>query len=141
MAKQPLALHIFAILIAVAVATGLFFWLKDADFNSSPKLTAIGEITHIDGRLDHRLPGSHRTQMVPAPPQPLHHQELLITQRASTADLYFSAAETAVRLHEGTRFVAEKDPVQEGAVIATILDGALTVLQAGKKDRIKFYKS
>lgn len=140
MMKQPLALHISAIIIGLAVATGLFFWLKEAEFRTPPKLLVIGYMTSIEGRLDHRLPNTVRTKIVSGP-APLHHQELLITQRASSAELSFPTADALVRLHESTRFIAERDPHREDAIIATILDGAVTVQKVGKKDLIKFYKA
>lgn len=139
--KNHLALHIIAILIAVAIATGLFFWLKELEFQPTKNLLAIGEIVTIEGRLDHRLPSTTRTKVFPGPGK-FHHQELLITQgAASSAEIYFPSAETVIRLHGNTRFIAERDPSRDNAIVATILDGTVTVLKAEKSDLITIYKS
>lgn len=138
--KRPLTLHIAAIAISIVVAALAFLWVKSLDFQTeSPHLIEVGSIAQIEGRLDHRPPGSAKTSTV-TESVPLHHQELLITQRASSAQVNLKASSTLLRLNEGTRFIAELDPSKKNALLVTIIDGTVTVLEPGQTELIRVFK-
>jgi hypothetical protein len=133
--------QILGIAIGFISAMLIYQVVRRLDFNqkTNADLIEIGQIIAIEGLVERRLPGAVATETVPAP-GPFYHQDLLITQRDSSLTLRFKNAETVLKLNEAARFVAEQDPTNANAVRATILDGGVQLIQAGKPELIKFYR-
>lgn len=138
MSKRP-TLQVIAAVVGFATALAIFNMLKRCDGRPSGGLKPIGEITAVEGSVERRTPGAVNIETVPGP-RPLYHQDLLVTQRASTATITLTPDGPTLRLNENTRFIAEIDATRHGAFIGTLLDGTLSVLNSGRKGLFRLFR-
>jgi hypothetical protein len=138
--KKPV-LQLTAVAIGLAASLAAFNFLKKSDVRSfDPRLyTAIGEIQSVEGQVERRLPQSENMETVPGA-RPLFSQDLVLTQKSSSAVLVFTASQTTLKLAENTRFIAELDSLKPGAIVGTLLDGNIQVLNSGRPGLFRLFR-
>jgi len=138
MTQRP-TLQVIAAVVGFATALALFNMLKKCDGRPSRSLKQIGEIAAVDGAVERRTPGAVNMETVPGP-RPLYHQDLVVTQRSSSATITLTPDGPTLRLNENTRFIAELDATRPGAFLGTLLDGTLSVLNPGRKGLFRLFR-
>jgi hypothetical protein len=138
--KKPLV-PLTALVIGIAAALAAYNIMNGLGFRSLPlgRMVVIGEIQSVKGDVERRLPENVQIEAVRGP-APLHSQETIFTQKDSQAVVSFSDG-TTLRLAENSRFVAEVDASKKEAVIGTLLDGSVNVLNTGKPGFFRLFQN
>jgi hypothetical protein len=137
--KKP-AIQVIAVVLGLVVSIAALNALRKCESGLGDRHQAtIGQVTEVIGQLERKKTGSFQVESVPNP-RPLYNQDLLVTQKASTATLQLEPNGPSLRLNENTRFIAELDASHKGAFIGTLLDGTLTVLNPGQQGSFRLFQ-
>ena len=124
---------IFFVLILVFV---YFFFLNHAG-DSQLRSIEIGVVDSVQGNVQSRLARTLRFEKLLFHSK-IHNQEVIQTEKDSEAVISFTTS-TTLHLAERTRFVAEEDASRPGALIGTVIEGHVAVLQATKANLFRLY--
>ncbi len=146
MKKLLIPLSILAIGIATAVATLVFRDRNSSSLGEQPELKAqrpnehspIGRVLDTRGAVNLRAPKEFQFRLAHQG-NPLLSQELIVTDRASEVRLHL-ITETVLKVHERSRLVIEHDVTREGALIATVLDGQVSIEKPGKAELFRLFR-
>lgn len=138
---KKLVIPLTALVIATAAAAAGFRLLQnwnDPISGSSSELTEIGSITSATGEVSSRPPLASGFQPIQAA-KPLYNQELLLTGHASEAVFELKSG-AVLRLHENARLVAELDASRTKAIVITLLDGQVSLVNAGAEGLLRIFR-
>ena len=132
------ATPLLALVIAILVAFAGYKFIRSLNFASSGGGEVIGKITRLEGLVEHRLARSVNLEKLERT-GPLHHQELIVTQPGALVEVNLDVG-TTIRIHEGSRFIAEKDTSKQNAIIGTVLGGSVTVPLPGPQGAFRLFR-
>ena len=135
---KKFATPLLALVIAILVAFAGYKFIRSLGFASSGGGDVIGRITRLEGIVEHRLARSVNLDRLEST-GPLHHQELIVTQPGALVEVTLDVG-TTIRIHESSRFIAEKDSSKQKAVIGTVLGGSVTVPLPGPTGAFRLFR-
>lgn len=130
------------LLIAAAVFLGslviawMFFLRRAPD--DAYRGSIVGSVEVAKGNVTSRLPRTIEFRAIAAP-RPLVNQEVIQTADNSEAQIALSTL-TTLQLQPATRFVVETDATKSDALIGTILEGQVTVLDPGAAGKFRLFQ-
>lgn len=138
--RKP-AVQIVAAAIGLATSLAAFNALKNCSSPIGTRTeTQIGRFSAIEGQVERRAQSTTSMETVPNP-RPLYNQDLIITQKTSSATIQLEPDGPTLKLNENSRFVAERDASRSGAFIGVLLDGSLNVLNPGRAGSFRLFKN
>ncbi len=123
--------------VLLALLLTIYFLFGRGSSDQAGFASKVGTVESIQGRAESRYPRTLDFKPL-APNSDLHSQEVIRTDDGSFV-IASLANGTAVRVNEGTRFVVETDATRSDSLIATILEGRVTVLNPGARERIRLF--
>lgn len=139
MTKSKAGSQLIAAFIALAAAFAGFNLLRSVQPspNTVDSAPIIGEIQALKGDVEHRLPRSNQLVSLKSAGS-LRSQELILTHPASEAVLSFKGG-AVIRVLENSRFIAEVDASKTDALLGTLLEGRVEILQAGNTSSFRLF--
>lgn len=121
----------------VAILIALFFASSRFGQDTGGLTALIGKIDSVQGAVTARLPRTLEFKPVLAS-KPLFSQELLQTDQGEAVVTLLT--ETQIKVTNATKFVVETDATRADALIGTILEGQVVVLNPGVAGRFRLFQ-
>ena len=139
--KKPLV-PLTALVVGIAAALAAYNIMNGLGIRSLPlgQMLVIGEIQSVTGEVQRRLPGNVDIETIHGSSS-LYSQEMIFTQNAPSQAVLTFKGGLSLRLTENSRFVAEVDASKKDAIIGTLLNGSVNILNIGTPGLFRLYQN